>query len=89
MTVERQELDILAGFDKSKFDYLPGEDRYLTAENQPKLKFNLIGTGNIGQEHMKVTILEGRATINGLYDPNEKVLSRRKTYLLMNCRLEI
>lgn len=29
MTVERQELDILAGFDKSKFDYLPGGDRYL------------------------------------------------------------
>ncbi|GIO17860.1 hypothetical protein J18TS1_09600 [Oceanobacillus oncorhynchi subsp. incaldanensis] len=78
MTVERQELDILAGFDKSKFDYLPGEDRYLTAENQPKLKFNLIGTGNIGQEHMKVTILEGRATINGLYDPNEKSIEQAK-----------
>lgn len=78
MTIEQKELDILAGFDKSKFDYLPEGDRYLTADKTPKLKFNLIGTGNIGQEHMKVTLMEGRATINGMYDPNRQSIEQAK-----------
>ncbi|MFP3126131.1 Gfo/Idh/MocA family oxidoreductase [Ectobacillus funiculus] len=54
----------------SKFDYLPETDRYLTHIGQPKYRFNIIGSGNIGQEHMKVTMLEERATIHGIYDPN-------------------
>jgi myo-inositol 2-dehydrogenase / D-chiro-inositol 1-dehydrogenase len=53
-----------------KFDYLPETDRYLSYQEQPKYRFNIIGCGNIGREHMKVTMMEERATIHGIYDPN-------------------
>ncbi|NVM43358.1 MAG: Gfo/Idh/MocA family oxidoreductase [Candidatus Lokiarchaeota archaeon] len=50
--------------------YLPPEDKYIFAPPNPKYKFNLIGTGMMGLEHLRVTYLEGRATIHGIYDPN-------------------
>lgn len=50
------------------FDFVRAEDRYLFASGKPRYRFNVIGTGTIGQEHMRVTELEGRAMINGLYD---------------------
>ncbi|MFX0064700.1 MAG: Gfo/Idh/MocA family protein [Candidatus Hermodarchaeota archaeon] len=53
-----------------QFKYLPDKDRYLFAIDKPKYKFNIIGAGIMGQEHMKVTMLEGRGTIHGIYDPN-------------------
>ncbi len=53
-----------------KFDYLPDTDRYLTRGDTPKYKINVIGTGMIGQEHIAVTHMEGRATVHGIYDPN-------------------
>lgn len=52
------------------FNYLPEGDRYLQQKIEPKYKANLIGTGMIGQEHLRITMLEGRAGINGLYDTN-------------------
>ncbi|HSO26467.1 MAG TPA: Gfo/Idh/MocA family oxidoreductase, partial [Anaerolineales bacterium] len=55
-----------------RFNYLPDQDRYLMAIEQPKYRFNVIGVGINGQEHMRVTMLEGRATINGVYDPNPR-----------------
>ncbi len=54
------------------FQYLEEEDRYLSRRNRPKYRFNLIGAGIIGQEHIRVTLLEGRATIHGVYDPNPR-----------------
>jgi predicted dehydrogenase len=51
--------------------YLPEEDRYLYKKNPPAHKFNVIGAGIMAQEHIRVTMLEGRAAINGLYDPNK------------------
>ncbi|MEM8857259.1 MAG: Gfo/Idh/MocA family oxidoreductase [Chloroflexota bacterium] len=53
------------------FNYLPEGDKYFLASEKPKYKFNVIGTGIMGQEHIRVTMLEGRATINGVFDPNE------------------
>lgn len=53
-----------------QFDYLPDEDRYLLATGTPRHQFNVIGAGFNGQEHIRVTHLEGRATIHGVYDPN-------------------
>lgn len=53
-----------------RFNYLPAEDRYLFATETPRYKFNVIGTGINGCEHIRVTLLEGRATIHGVYDPN-------------------
>lgn len=55
-----------------RFQYLNEEDRYLTAPAKPKYTFNIIGGGIIGQEHIRVTLLEGRATIKGVYDPNPR-----------------
>jgi myo-inositol 2-dehydrogenase / D-chiro-inositol 1-dehydrogenase len=57
-----------------RFKYLPDSDRYLVAQEQPKYKFNMIGAGIVGQEHIDVTYLEGRASIHGVYDPNPRSL---------------
>lgn len=54
------------------FQYLEDEDRYLAARPSPNYRFNVIGTGINGQEHIRVTLLEGRATIHGIYDPNPR-----------------
>lgn len=53
-----------------RFRYLPQQDRYLFASEPPAHRLNLIGAGNNGQEHLRVALLEGRATIHGVYDPN-------------------
>ena len=52
------------------FDYLPDRDRYLSRSENPEYRFNIIGTGIMGQEHIRVTLLEGRGTVHGIYDPN-------------------
>ncbi len=57
-------------FLNQRFDYIPEDDRYLITNGTPKYKFNVIGVGINGQEHVHVTNLEGRATIHGIYDPN-------------------
>lgn len=54
----------------SQFGYLPESDRYLLSTPKPRHRFNVIGSGLNGQEHIRVTHLEGRATIHGIYDPN-------------------
>jgi myo-inositol 2-dehydrogenase / D-chiro-inositol 1-dehydrogenase len=53
-----------------RFSYLASHDQYLFEVPAPRYKFNVIGTGINGCEHIQVTLLEGRATINGVYDPN-------------------
>lgn len=53
-----------------RMNYLPAEDRYLFALEKPRHRFNVIGVGINGSEHVRVTLLEGRATIHGVYDPN-------------------
>lgn len=53
-----------------RFNYLAPEDRFLFAGMVPEYKFNIIGCGLNGNEHIHVTMLEGRATIHGLYDTN-------------------
>lgn len=51
-------------------NYLPQKDKYLFDTGIPNYKFNVIGVGVNGQEHVRVTLMEGRAGINGVYDPN-------------------
>jgi myo-inositol 2-dehydrogenase/D-chiro-inositol 1-dehydrogenase len=53
-----------------RFNYIPESDRYLFAIDPPRYRFNIIGVGSIGHEHIRVTQLEGRATVHGVYDPN-------------------
>lgn len=63
------------------FNYLPDSDRYLFSIDEPVYKFNVIGTGSNGQEHIRVTLLEGRATIHGILDPNPRsVESARQVF---------
>ncbi|MCX6028702.1 MAG: Gfo/Idh/MocA family oxidoreductase [Chloroflexi bacterium] len=50
------------------FGYLPDGDRYLFAHDQPTHRFNVIGSGLNGMEHIRVTQMEGRATIHGVFD---------------------
>ena len=45
------------------------QDRYLCASEPPRYRFNCIGAGTMGQEHIRVTNFEGRAVIHGVYDP--------------------
>ncbi|MEZ4608220.1 MAG: Gfo/Idh/MocA family oxidoreductase [Deinococcales bacterium] len=52
------------------FAYVPEGDRYILSLGEPKFKFNVLGCGVNGQEHIRVTNLEGRASIHGVYDPN-------------------
>ena len=59
------------------FEDAPGQ-QHITAADQylyqrPTARHNLvvIGTGTIGQEHMRVATLLGRAQIHGIYDAQE------------------
>jgi predicted dehydrogenase len=45
------------------------DDKYLFAAEPPRYRFNVIGAGTMGQEHIRVTLFEGRATVHGVYDP--------------------
>lgn len=64
-----------------RFGYIPEGDRHFLAREAPNYRFNVIGTGTMGQEHIHVTMLEGRASIKGVYDPNEgSVKGAQQTY---------
>jgi predicted dehydrogenase len=64
-----------------RFSYLAVEDRYLFAKEDPKYKFNVIGCGLNGNEHIFVTMLEGRATIHGVFDENPGSIALAKNNL--------
>ncbi len=48
--------------------HLPKKDRYIAAGHEPSLTFNIIGLGINGQEHLRNTFYEARATVKGVYD---------------------
>ena len=60
------------------FRYLNDTDRYIAAPVTPSYRFNVIGTGINGQEHIRVTLMEGRATIHGIFDPNKRSVKAAK-----------
>lgn len=62
-----------------RFTYLERDDRYLIPGSEPRYRFNIIGSGIIGMEHIRVTLLEGRATINGIYDVSPKSAESGRT----------
>jgi predicted dehydrogenase len=66
-----------------QFNYLPDGDRYLLEVEKPRYRFNVIGTGIMGQEHMRVTEMEGRGSIHGIYDTNPRSIeSARQMFTL-------
>lgn len=63
------------------YSYIPESDRYIFAKGKPKYRFNVIGCGSNGCEHIRVTHIEGRATIHGVYDPNpSSIIMAKKTF---------
>ena len=48
--------------------HITDEDKYLYQQPVPSHKIAIIGTGTIGQEHMRVAALLGRAQVYGIYD---------------------
>lgn len=56
------------------FEGSPGQshvtenDRYLYAQAAAKFNLVIIGTGTIGQEHMRVAAMLGRARVHGIFD---------------------
>jgi len=48
--------------------HIQGSDRYLYRPPGPSHNLVVIGTGTIGQEHMRVATLLGRCRIHGVYD---------------------
>lgn len=54
----------------AQLGYLKDQDRFFFSSFDPQYRFNIIGTGMIGMEHIRVTLLEGRAMIGGIYDPS-------------------
>lgn len=59
-------------------DYLPEEDLYVYKKEPARHKFNVIGAGMIAQEHMRVTMLEGRGLIHGIYDRSQHSINQAR-----------
>ncbi len=61
-----------------RWKYLDDKDRYLSSQLVRKYKFNIIGAGMMGIEHINICHLEGRSEVHGIYDPNERVIKVNK-----------
>ncbi|MEM7278988.1 MAG: Gfo/Idh/MocA family oxidoreductase [Pseudomonadota bacterium] len=48
--------------------HIVGDDLYLYRQDPPRYKASIIGTGTIGQEHMRVATMLGRIAVHGIYD---------------------
>lgn len=48
--------------------HIQADDRYLYQSPEPGHRFTVIGTGTMGQEHMRVCHLVGRARVHGIFD---------------------
>lgn len=46
-------------------------DRFVYADSDVRHTINVIGTGTIGQEHMRVAALVGRASVGGIFDERD------------------
>ena len=57
--------------------HIVGDDRYLYRREKPRYRINVIGTGTIGQEHMRVASMLGIAAVNGIYDRGVCASERR------------
>ena len=59
----------LRGFENAPGQrHISADDRYLYHREAPRFRLVVIGTGTMGQEHMRVAALLGRANIHGIYD---------------------
>ncbi len=78
MTRKRKQFESNFTASIPRFGYLPDEDRYLLKPEVAQYRFNIIGAGIMGQEHMEVTLREGRGTIHGVFDTNASSVKQFK-----------
>lgn len=62
----------------SQIEYLDPKDRALFRAPETLFRFLIVGTGMIGREHIRVTYLEGRGDVKGLYDTNPRSLEKAR-----------
>lgn len=55
-----------------QLSHLDEGDKFLFSKRSPKYQFTIIGTGMIGMEHIRITLLEGRGGVHGIYDSNQR-----------------
>lgn len=48
--------------------HIQAGDKYLYRQEAPEFRLAIIGTGTIGQEHMRVATLLGQARVHGIFD---------------------
>ncbi len=48
--------------------HIGGEDHYIYSRAAARYRLGIIGTGTIGQEHMRVATMLGRMSVHGVYD---------------------
>jgi myo-inositol 2-dehydrogenase/D-chiro-inositol 1-dehydrogenase len=73
-----------------RFGYLAEVDHYLFAREEPQHKFNVIGCGVNGNEHIYITLLEGRAMVHGIFDVNPgSIVQAQKTLAGFNTGQEL
>ena len=49
-------------------NHIPDTDRFMYKKPESQYRICVIGTGTMGQEHMRVTALLGRAQVIGIFD---------------------
>ena len=54
--------------------HIQPSDQYIYAHEEPSYALGVIGTGTIGQEHMRVATMLGRARVHGVYDSQAESL---------------
>ncbi len=59
--------------------HIPETDKYLYRAESPNHKLIVIGTGTIGQEHMRVAATLGRASVHGIFDTSAQSLDTAET----------
>ncbi|MDP3517933.1 MAG: Gfo/Idh/MocA family oxidoreductase [Pseudohongiella sp.] len=65
--------------------HITDADRYLYKQEAPRHNLVVIGTGTMGQEHMRVAALLGRARVLGIYDQQpESMDAAEATYRLVS-----
>lgn len=75
MAQNRREMRLRSFAEDPRLAFIGEEDRYLFKPPEPQLRFNLIGCGTMGLEHLRVTHLEGRAEVRGVHDPHAPSLA--------------
>lgn len=51
--------------------HIAGQDRYLYGSGDVRYRIAILGTGTIGQEHMRVASMIGTAQVHGIHDRSE------------------